>query len=81
MTIEYRNYENLLHISYCFVARVVGEVGEPKLEEGEIEEGQITLWLPPAQVLEKMNSDASEELESHFILKRETSFLEEYLSQ
>jgi 8-oxo-dGTP diphosphatase len=52
MTIEYRNKHNLLHISYCFTARVVGEIGQPKLEAGEIEEGQITLWLPPTQVLE-----------------------------
>lgn len=79
ITIEYRNKYNLLHISYCFVANVIGEIGEPKLEEGEIEERQTTLWLPPQEVLEKMKVDKPKKFESHFILKREMSFLEEYL--
>jgi 8-oxo-dGTP diphosphatase len=79
MTIEYRNKYNLLYISYCFVARVVGEIGEPQLEDGEVEEGQTTLWLAPHDVLEKMSKDTPKKSEGHFILKREMSFLEEYL--
>lgn len=79
MTIEYRNEQTLLHISYGFVAKVVGEVGEPKLEEGEIEEGQETLWLPPSEVLEKMKNDTPGKYEGHFILEREKAFLEEFL--
>lgn len=80
MTIEYRNKYKLLHLSYCYVAKVVGEIGEPALEEGEVEEGQETLWLPPKEVLEKMKSDKPGKFEGHFILKREISFLEEYLN-
>lgn len=79
MTIEYRNKYKLLHISYCYVAEVVGEIGQSALEEGEVEEGQETLWLPPAEVLEKMKTDKPGKFEGHFILKRESSFLEEYL--
>lgn len=79
MTIEYRNKYKLLHISYCYEAKVVGEMGKPELEEGEIEEGHETLWLPPAEVLEKMKTDTPGKFEGHFILKREISFLEEYL--
>ena len=81
ITIEYRNKYNLLHISYAFAAKVVGEVGEPALEEGEIEEGQETLWIPPKEVLEKMKNDKPQKFEGHFILEREMSFLEEYLSK
>lgn len=80
MTIEYRNKYQLLHISYCYVANVVGEIGQPALEGGEIEEGQETLWLTPEEVLEKMKSDKPGKFEGHFILKREMSFLEEYLN-
>lgn len=79
MTIEYRNKYKLLQLSFCFVAKVVGEVGEPKLEEGEVEEGQVTLWLSPIEVLEKMKNDQPTKFEGHFILKREIAFLEEYL--
>lgn len=79
MTIEYRNEQKLLHISYCYVAEVVGEIGEPALEGGEIEEGQETHWLPPAEVLERMKKDLPGKFKGQFILKREISFLEEYL--
>lgn len=80
ITIEYRNKYNLLHISYAFVAKVLGEMGEPALEEGEVEEGQETLWLPPKEVLAKMESDTPQKFEGHFILEREKAFLKEFLS-
>lgn len=80
VTIEYRNKYNMLHISYAFVAQVVGEIGELALEEGEIEEGQSTLWLPPSEVLANMETDTPGKFEGHFILEREKSFLKEYLS-
>jgi len=80
ITIEYRNKYNMLHISYAYVAKVVGDIGTPALEEGEIEEGQTTLWLPPDEVLAKMENDQPQKFEGHFILEREKSFLREYLS-
>lgn len=79
MTIEYRSKYKLLHISTCFVAHVIGEKGEPELEVGEIEEGQVTRWLPPQEVLAKMRTDEPKKYEGHFILAREIAFLEEYL--
>lgn len=79
MCVEYRNKYKLLHLSFCFAAQVVGDIGTPRLEKGEIEEGQITLWLPPEQVLAKMKTDEPKKYEGNFILKREITFLEEYL--
>ncbi|MFT5036554.1 MAG: 8-oxo-dGTP diphosphatase [Candidatus Azotimanducaceae bacterium] len=79
-TVEYRNKYNLLHISYCYVAEVKGSIGEPALEDGEIEEGQETLWLSPQEVSERMKTDEPKKFGGHFIRKREMSFLEEYLS-
>jgi len=81
ITIEYRNKYNMLHISYAYSAKVIGEIGEPALEEGEIGEGQTTLWLPPSEVLAKMETDEPKKFEGHFILEREKSFLKEYLSK
>ena len=80
ITIEYRSKHKLLHISYCFVATVRGEIGAPELEAGEIEEGQETLWLPPETVLEKMEHDTPQKYSSYFVLEREKTFLREYLS-
>ena len=78
-TIEYINEYPILHISTCFVAKVVGEIGEVTLEECEIEEGQVTKWLEPREVLERMKQDKPGKYQGHFILQREISFLEEYL--
>ncbi len=80
VTIEYRNKYNMIHISYAFLARVTSKIGKPALEEGEVEEGQSTLWLPPSEVLAKMETDIPGKFEGHFILEREKSFLKEYLS-
>ena len=74
VVIEYRNAHNLMHISYCYVAKVIGEIGTPMLEEGEVEEGQVTLWLPPAEVLLRMQNDQPKKFSGHFILAREISF-------
>ena len=71
---------NLLHLSFCFAAHVVGDIGTPKLEAGEIEEGQTTLWFPPDEVLSKMKTDEPKKYEGNFILRREITFLEEYLN-
>ena len=82
MTIEYRNKYNLLQVSYAFIADVVGEIGEPELEQAEIDEGLVNIWLPATEALEKIRLEATqkhEKYEVNFILKREINFLEEYL--
>lgn len=79
VVIEYRDEYKLLHISYCYVARVEGDIGTPELEAGELEEGQETRWLPPSEVLERMEHDVPGKYEGHFILEREKTFLREYL--
>jgi 8-oxo-dGTP diphosphatase len=79
VVIEYRTSQSLLHISYCFLARVVGVVGEPALESEEVMEGQVTIWLKPEQALDLMKSDVPVPGSGEMILKREITFLEEYL--
>jgi len=79
--IEYRNKHNLLQISYAYIADVVGEVGEPQFEQAEIDEQLTNLWVTPEEALEKMKSDVPTIYGGDFILKREISFLEEYLKK
>lgn len=78
--IEYRNSQKMIHISYCFVAHVIGRLGTPKLEIGEIEEGQETIWLPPLSVLEILEKDLPMKPEGYFILEREKTFLRKFLN-
>jgi 8-oxo-dGTP diphosphatase len=80
IVIEYRNKYKMLHISYGYVTKVVGDLGIPELEEGEVEEGQETRWLKPTEVLELMKQDKPGKFEGHFILAREIALMEEYLA-
>ncbi len=79
VVIEYRNKYNLIQISYAYIADVVGEIGEPQFEQAEIDEQLTNYWMSPEEALAKMKSDTPEKYEGDFILKREISFLEEYL--
>ena len=79
VVIEYREKYKLLHISYCFEAKVIGSITAPAFEEEEIKAGQTNIWVTPEQVLELVKSGKRTNYESHFNIPREVAFLEEYL--
>lgn len=79
IVIEYRKEQKLLHLSTCYVADVLDFVEEPHLEQGEIDEGMITIWVTPNEAIEKMKTDTPDTYQGPFITKRELAFLEEYL--
>jgi ADP-ribose pyrophosphatase YjhB (NUDIX family) len=75
---EHRNKTGLHQISYCFSARVLGEKGEPHLEEGEIAEGFVTEWLSLDEAIEKLKKGAeADNYNGKFICLRDQTFLEE----
>lgn len=79
LTIEYRNFEELLHISYGYSASIIEKIAEPTLEPNEIAEGQITKWVTPEEALKLMQNDTPNETQGKFILTREICFLEKFL--
>ena len=79
VVIEYREEHALLHISYCYVVHVRGEVGMPKLEQAEIDEGMSTIWMTPEEAIEKMETDEPITYQGKFILQRELAFLKKFL--
>lgn len=79
--IEYRNDHELLHLSYCFVARVAGEIGRAHLEPGEVAEGQTTIWVLPEEALKLVRGGKPETYNGKFIVVREEAFLQEALDQ
>lgn len=81
VVIEYRNKYNLLHVSYCYVAKVVGPILEPTLEPGEIEEGQETKWVTPQELELLMVNDTPQKYEGYFIRERELAFLRAFLEE
>ncbi len=79
VVIEYREKHNLLHISYCYSAQVVGPVAESKLEQAEIDEGMTTIWMSPESAIQKMEADVPNVYQGKFILQRELAFLKEFV--
>ena len=79
MAIEFREKYELIQISYGFVARVVGEIKEPTLEQAEIDEGLTHIWIKPEEMMAYLNSDTTENYSGQFILPRERAFMEEFL--
>ncbi len=82
VVIEYRNQTQLIQISYCCQAKLVGKIGEPKLEDTEkYEENQNTVWVDPKKALKLLNQSKPQKLSGHYILAREKVFLKEYLEK
>lgn len=79
VVVEYRNKYKLLQISYAYSARMIGDIGIPKLEDEEIEEGLQVVWLDPQAALTCMKAEQPERYEGNFILTREIAILEEHL--
>lgn len=76
--LEYRNYDDggLEQTSYCYLAQQTGEQGEAALEEGEIEEGLHEVKVDSIDAaIALLESDKPNNLEGHFIQKRDLAFL------
>lgn len=80
MVVEYRKEHTLLHMSFCYLAQVIGPIMESHLEEAEIAEGMSTLWMSPEEAIRKMETDVPNTYQGKFILQRELAFLREYVA-
>lgn len=75
---EFRNGEPLHQLSFCFIADILGEKGEPHLEEGEKEEGFVTEWVDLETAIKVLENEMNvENYEGKFIQMRDLTFLEE----
>lgn len=75
--IEYRNQFNILQISYCFLAKVVGEIGAPMYEEIEINEGLTPIWVPLEKAINLIEEVNTDNYQGRFIKERDLLFLKE----
>ncbi len=73
---EFRNKIALHQHSYCYTAHVVGEKGEPALEEREKAEGFVTVWLPLDTAIETLTHELGSDVYlARFMTRRELAFL------
>jgi ADP-ribose pyrophosphatase YjhB (NUDIX family) len=79
VTIEYREEEKMLQISYVFFAEVVGKPGGVKFEQSENDEGFKLEWAPVDKIQEILSQDKPSNYEgSKFICKRDRAIIDFY---
>lgn len=77
---EFRDKFKLHQQSYCYLAKVVGEKGDPNFTEKEISEGFEIVWVDDiGSAIELMKTGKPSNYEGGFILKRDILFLESAL--
>jgi 8-oxo-dGTP diphosphatase len=73
---EYRKFEQLKQISYCYVASLKGEKGTPEFTPEELAEGFSQLWIPYQEALALISKNEATDLEgSAYIVPRDSIFL------
>lgn len=75
--IEYRDKWSLKQHSYCYIAKVKGEKGNPSFTEKEVNSGFQIKWLKLEEAIEILKNDSPEDYQGVFIQKRDSLFLEE----
>ncbi len=75
---EYRNDSLDMHqISYCFLADLDGEKGEPHLEAAEVADGFQPVWKPIQDAIKTLEDEVGiESYEGKFIRLRDLTFLQ-----
>lgn len=75
---EYRKRFNLVQTSYCYLAKLTGEKGEPHYMDDEIEKGFEPVWMPYEEALEALKSSTATTFEaSAYIVPRDILLLSE----
>lgn len=76
--LEYRKKFNLKQTSFCYLAKLKGEKGEPDYTDHEKENGFEQVWLTYEDAIKALNESMVTELEvSYYIVLRDKTFLEE----
>ncbi len=74
--VEYRDEWNMMQISYCYLAKQIGEVGLPDFTEKELREGFTIVWVNNiADAIILLEQDTPEEYGGKFIRERDLTFL------
>lgn len=78
--VEYRDFEDLKQISYCYTANQIGEKVEQSLEQSEIDEGHdLVIARDIKDAISIMEDDSPESIEGKYIRMRDLCFLKEAL--
>ncbi len=77
LIIEYRQKFNVRQESYCFLAHVIGNKGNPSFTEKEQADGFSVIWIPLEQAIERIKDMETGDYQGKFVILRELTFLQE----
>ncbi|HRH25924.1 MAG TPA: NUDIX domain-containing protein [Candidatus Paceibacterota bacterium] len=72
---ENRSKNKMKHISYCYMAHVIGEKGTPHMTESEIREGFHVIWIPITEAILKLESVTNTTYPGSYMVARDLAFL------
>ena len=75
ITVEYRCKDNLLQMSYGYIAKATGELKDPMFTDNEINEGFVLRWVPIQIAIEILKQDMPANDTGKFIQQRDLEFL------
>ncbi|CAN5141670.1 NUDIX hydrolase [soil metagenome] len=74
--VELRKSDVLRQVSYCYVAKVLGEKGQSHFTDKEREEGSLLIWMTYEKAFQTVNENPGNTLESQlFMVPRDLIFL------
>lgn len=76
-TVEYWKEDDEKQTSYCYVAKVKGEKGEPHFTESERVRDFSVIWVSYDEAIHLMKECAPIQFEGEYIKPRDLAFLEE----
>ncbi len=74
---EYNKAIHLKQISYCYLAKVVGQKGTPNFTEKEINDGFEPVWLSYEDAINALKSNVDGTTGNPYIKQRDLTFLTE----
>ncbi len=75
--IEYRTHFKVLQKSYCYLAKVVGKVGAPQFDPGELADGFEVKWMSLAEAEKRIKTVKTDDYLGQFVTDRELTILKE----
>lgn len=75
LIIEYKNQFEELHLSYCYLLKVLGEKGEPQFTAEEKERGFALKWVSLDEAIKLFENDKPEGYWGKFMWQRDFDFL------
>lgn len=76
--VEYRDYEQMVQTSYCFIARQVGDKVENSMEEDELAKGMTEIKADSIDhAVRLLEADTPSDIGEEFMRRRDLGFLRE----